>query len=115
MRLVAVILPTVFLCATGLSQTIPVNMGLWEVTSRTEATVPSELTAAMKKDGLTGEPLLPMRTVSPPVIQKAKSCMNEAQWVKDEAVVAKAPQNCILVSRSQDAQGMSDRLKCNAG
>jgi hypothetical protein len=89
-------------------QSVPVKMGLWDVTVRQEATAPPEMAAVMKKNCSVGSPALlvspalPVQTISP-VTARMHSCMDEAGWRRNKAAVAKAPESCVFTQRMEDA------------
>lgn len=117
MRLAAVFVGVMIGCVSAAAQSTPVRMGLWDVTIRTKATVPAAMTAAMRKNGLTGGPTLPLQTIDPPVTLRVHTCMDEAKWRKnyEGLKTARAPHGCVFSHWSEDAHNMSSGLACSAG
>ena len=115
MRLAAVVVGFLVWCGAAAGQSTPVRMGLWDVTVRRKATVPPAMAAAMRKNGLTPTLGFPMQSIDPPVTVRVHTCMDEAKWIKDAAIAtAPAPKSCVFTHRSEDAQGRSAGLKCDA-
>lgn len=121
MRLLALTLGLVLLCGCGKGPTTPIQMGLWEVTTRRVAACSPEVAAQIRKHGLSqergseyincsGEPNDPTTTV------KAHACFTESTWKqkKERIATATAPERCVYSKPfSEDAHGMSSTLECS--
>jgi hypothetical protein len=117
MRLVAVVVGFMVWCVAAAAQ-IPVRMGLWEVTTHTEAKASPAVAEAIKKRGLIQNPRYPLmgfsgQTVDPPTTLRKHTCFTENNWKKNKARLATAPQACIFARRfTENSYGMSSSVRC---
>lgn len=121
MRLLALILGLVLSCGCGKKPTTPIQMGLWEATTRREAACSPQVAAQIRKHGLSqergskyincsGESIDPITTV------KTHACFTESSWKqkKERIATATAPENCVYTKPfSEDAHGLSATTECS--
>jgi hypothetical protein len=105
MRLMVVMVGLVIFCGTAAAQSTPVKMGLWDMTTHSEAAASPAMAEVLKKNGV---------SLPPPVNERIHTCRFESEWRKSEAAVKIAPQGCIFTHQSENAQGLSTGLRCEA-
>jgi hypothetical protein len=117
MRLVAVVVGFMAWGVVATAQT-PVRMGLWDVTTHTEAKASPAVAEAIKKKGLIQNPKYPPmgfsgQTVDPPITLREHTCFAESNWKKNKARLAAAPEACVFTRRfTENAYGMSSSVRC---